>query len=390
MPVVHRSALAPSKMTIPLQKKSLATWGSVLVIASVIGLFFAAQMHYSSAAFGRPVGWGQALYWALGDWYEWAILSPLIFWLCRRFSFERSRWRSSLPIHFVAGVAVSVVHLVLCALAEQLQAWSEGRSIAFSASFPRLFTNRFHFNLAVYGLIVCAWHAWAYYWKYREREAQAAELAGRLAQAQLQALRMQLNPHFLFNTLHAVSSLMLRDVVAANRMLTRLGELLRLTLETTDQQEVPLKQELEFLRRYLEIEQIRFGDRLAVRMDLEPAILDAIVPNLLLQPLVENAIRYAVEPNMGSGQIELSGGRNNGQLILQVSDNGVGTRSQESTKINGATLARGGIGLSNTRQRLRQLYGDHQSLELKPRDSGGLLVRITIPFRTKTDHSTAS
>src|SRR3989442_15081063 len=110
----------------PVEKKWLTTWAAVLAIASVIGVFFAAQMHFSSAAFGRPVGWGQALYWALGDWYEWAILSPLIFWLSRRFSFERGRWRRSLAIHFVAGILLSVVHLLLCGMAEQLQGWVEG------------------------------------------------------------------------------------------------------------------------------------------------------------------------------------------------------------------------------------------------------------------------
>ena len=373
--------------TPPHREGWLTRWGVVLVISSGLGFFFAAQMHFSSAAFGRTVSWGQALYWALGDWYEWAILSPPIFWLSRRFSFEGGRWRRSLGVHFFAGVVLSVAHLLLCGLAEQLQGWVEGNRIAFPASFQRLFTNRFHFNLAVYGLVVCAWQAGAYYRKYREREAQAAELAGQLAQAQLHALRMQLNPHFLFNTLHAVSSLMLRDVMAANRMITRLGELLRLTLETTDQQEVPLKQELEFLGRYLEIEQIRFGDRLAVRMAVEPATLEAAVPNLILQPLVENAIRYAIEPNTGSGQIELSAVRNNGQLILQVSDDGPGGGWRESGDVAGACLAREGIGLSNTRQRLRQLYGEGQNLDLQPRDSGGVLVRITIPFRTKTDHA---
>ena len=175
---------------------------------------------------------------------------------------------------------------------------------------------------------------------------------------------------------------MLKDVVAANRMITRLGELLRLALETTDNQEVPLKQELEFLRRYLEIEQIRFGDRLAVRMDVEPATLDAAVPNLILQPLVENAIQYAIEPNTGPGRIELSAVRNNGQLILQVSDNGVDHYVQESRDVNGSSVTREGIGLSNARQRLCHLYGEKQNLELKQRDSGGLAVRISIPFRT--------
>ena len=367
---------------LPSKNRWWTTWGAVLGISSLVGIFFAAQMHFSSAALGHPVSWGQALYWGLGDWYEWAILSPLIFQLSRRFSFEREHWRSSLGIHVVSGVLLSVVHLVLCGLAEQLQGWAQGHNVSLSSSFQRLLANRFHFNLAVYALIVCSWHAWANYRQYREREAQSAELAVRLAQAQLQALRMQLNPHFLFNTLHAVSALMLKDVVAANRMITRLGELLRLALETTDKQEVPLKQELEFLRRYLEIEQIRFGDRLAVRMDVEPATLDAAVPNLILQPLVENAIQYAIEPHTGLGRIELSAVRNNGQLVLQVSDNGVGHDLQESRDTNGSWVAREGIGLSNARQRLCHLYGEKQALELKHRDSGGLAVRISIPFRT--------
>ena len=368
-----------------LLRSRLKTWGVVFAVSSIIGLFFAAQMHYSAAAFGRPVSWGQALYWTLGDWYEWAILSPIIFWLARRFTFERGRWRRSFGIHLVAAVIVSVVHLLFCGLAEQLQAWVEGNRVSFAASFQRLFTNRFPFNMAVYGLILCAINAWAYYRKYREREAQVAELAGRLAQAQLRALRSQLNPHFLFNTLHAVSSLMLSDVYAANRMLTRLGELLRLSLETTDQQEVPLRQELEFLQRYLEIEGIRFGDRLAVNMNIEPATLDAFVPNLVLQPLVENAIRYAVEPNTGPGQVQLASLRNNGQLILQVSDNGTGRRSEESREPRGPAVPREGIGLSNTRQRLQKLYGEKQNLDLKWRPSGGLLVSISIPFCTKME-----
>ena len=381
----------PSVKTVELfaKKWRLTTWGLVLIVSSFVGLFFAVQMHYSSTAFGRPVSWGQALYWALGDWYEWAILSPLIFWVSRRFSFERNRWRKSLGIHFVAGVILSVVHLLLCGMAEQLQAVVEGNRITFGTSFQRLFTNRFHFNLAVYGLIVCAWHAWDYYRKYREREAHAAQLAGRLAQAQLQALRMQLNPHFLFNTLHAVSSLMLTDVVAANRMIARLGEFLRSTLENTDQQEVPLKEELDFLRRYLEIEEIRFGERLAVRMKVEPGTLDAMVPNLILQPLVENAIRYAIEPNEGPGEIEISASKNNGEVILQVSDSGAGNGREGRSKPDDSEVMREGIGLSNTRQRLRQLYGENQKLELKRLDSGGLQLLISVPFRAKTDQERA-
>src|SRR5437867_4498522 len=290
----------------------------ILLIATVLGLFFTAQIYYSAATFHNSVSWGQALYWAFGDWYEWALLAPMIFWLCRRFQFDQQSWPKSLPVHLVGGLFLSGVHGVLCALAAVLQGWVTGVSTPFGSEVQKVLANRTHFNLAVYAVIVCAWHAWDYHRRYREREAQAAELATRLAQAQLQALRMQLNPHFLFNTLNTISSLMLKDVNSANRMVVRLGELLRSTLEISNDQEVPLQQELEFLRRYVEIEQIRFGELLKVKLDVEPAMLAATVPNLILQPLVENAIRHAIEPQTTGGQIELRCVRSNGSLLLQV------------------------------------------------------------------------
>jgi two-component system, LytTR family, sensor kinase len=353
----------------------------VLLIATLLGLFFAAQIYYSAASFHHSVSWGQALYWAFGDWYEWALLSPVIFWLCRRFRFDRQSWPKSLPVHLVGGLLLSGVHAVLCALAAVLQGWVTGTPTPFGSEVQKLLANRTHFNLAVYAVIVCAWHAWDYHRKYREREAQAIELTARLAQAQLQALRMQLNPHFLFNTLNAVSSLMLKDVNSANRMIVRLGDLLRLTLEMRNDQEVPLQQELDFLRRYVEIEQIRFGDLLKVKMDVEPAALDATVPNLILQPLVENAIRHAIEPQTAGGQIELRCVRSNGSLLLQVSDNGRGLNSAKTDPDHPSNQARERIGLNNTRQRLQKLYGDGQSFELVENPAGGMTANILIPFR---------
>jgi len=230
-------------------------------------------------------------------------------------------------------------------------------------------------------VMVCAWHAWNYHRRYREREAQATELAARLAQAQLQALRMQLNPHFLFNTLNAISSLMLKDVNSANRMIARLGELLRLALEINHDQEVPLQRELEFLRRYIEIEQIRFGDLLEVRLDVEPATLDAAVPNLILQPVVENAVRHAIEPKTTGGLIELRCLRSNGSLLLQVSDNGLGLNSWKTNADEPSSQTRERVGLGNTRQRLQKLYGDQQSFELVENSSGGVTANSIIPFR---------
>jgi len=220
-------------------------------------------------------------------------------------------------------------------------------------------------------------HAFDYYQKFRERELRSLELEKHLAEAKLEALQMQLNPHFLFNTLHGISALMHKDVETADRILSRLSDLLRRTLENTGTQEVPLKQELDFLERYLEIERTRFGDRLTVRMYIDPDTLEAQVPNLVLQPLVENAIRHGIEPHAKPGIIELRAQRKNGMLQLQVQDNGAG--------LPGGQPIEEGIGLSNTRARLQQLYGSAHQFRLHNLTSGGLVVSITIPCRMASE-----
>jgi two-component system LytT family sensor kinase len=355
--------------------------GLILLVATVLGLFFAAQIYFSAISIHRKVSWGQALYWSFGDWYEWALLAPIIFWICRRFRFERASWPKSLAVYLCVGLVLAGIHAVMCAAADVFQGWVTNKPVVFTKSLRGLLGNRMHYNLAVYAVIVCGWHAWDYYRKFREREAQAAELAGRLAQAQLQALRMQLNPHFLFNTLNAISSLMLKDVVAANKMISRLGELLRFALEKSDQQEVPLEQEIEFIRRYLEIEQIRFGERLQLKMELDPSTLQAAVPNLILQPLVENAIRHAIEPRETTGRIELRTIRDNGHLRLQISDNGPGLQPDNARRAEAADHTRERIGLNNTRERLRKLYGESQQFDLTQNAMGGVTASLLIPFR---------
>jgi len=233
----------------------------------------------------------------------------------------------------------------------------------------------FHFNLLIYWVIVSVSHAFDYYRQMQERELRAAELEKRLAQARLQTLQMQLNPHFLFNSLHAISALVHKDADMADQMITRLSDLLRYALEGTDAQEVPLRQELDFLRRYLEIEQTRFGDRLAVGLEIAPETLDALVPNLLLQPLVENAIRHGIEPRAKPGRIELRAGCENGQLKLEVRDNGVGLSPDRKVEE--------GVGLSNTRARLKQLYGERHRFALSETPGGGLSVSLELPFRAQ-------
>jgi len=243
----------------------------------------------------------------------------------------------------------------------------------------RLLGVRFAVYLVVYWTIVGVGHALAYYRKYREREMLAIMLESRLAQTQLQMLKMQLQPHFLFNTLNAISALMHQDVELADQMLARLAQLLRATLESAGTQEVPLKQELEFVELYLEIEQARFGPRLVVHIDAEAETMDAGVPNLILQPLVENAIRHGIAPRPQTGHIEIRARRENGELRVEIMDDGPGLAGDSSVP------QREGVGLTNTRARLRQLYGNAHQFTLANRAGGGLVVTVCVPFREIPD-----
>jgi len=231
---------------------------------------------------------------------------------------------------------------------------------------------------------VLAWHALNYYHERREREIQAAALAAQLAQAQLQTLKMQLQPHFLFNTLNSISALNHEDPRAANRMIARLSELLRLTLENDGAQEVSLLQELDFLKRYLEIQQVRFGDRLNVRFDVTPETLEARVPNLLLQPLVENAIQHGIAPFAARGEISIQASCENGLLCLRVTDNGPGL---PAPKPSGPPE---GVGLANTRARLQQIYSNAHRFELRNGTEQGAVAEVRIPFQTAAGPNTES
>jgi len=362
-------------------QKSRGLSGSAMVFAAAtaIGLFFTAQIYFTAASLGRSVSWGQALYWALGDWYEWALLAPLVFWLCRTFRFDRQIWPKNLGIHAVAGFFLAAVHAVLCALAARFQGWVTHQPVFFGSALRALLANRLHYNFAVYWVIVFAWQARNYHRSLRESEQESAELSARLALAQLQTLRMQLNPHFLFNTLNAVSSMMLTDVPRANAMLARLAELLRLALNNPRQAEVPLHQEIDFLSRYLDLQKIRFGDRLILEMAVDPATLQAAVPNMILQPIVENAIRHAVEHRESDGRIELRATAENSRLVLSVSDNGPGAPiNRTRVPIDGESEH---IGLSNSRERLHKLYGEEQSMDLVENAMGGITARLSLPFR---------
>src|SRR5215468_2363575 len=345
-----------------------ARWILIFGVWTLLGALSAVRVMVTYAYSGNIVTWRRALVIALADWYVWALLAPAIAWLARRFAIERRSWLRSLLVHLPASLFFSIIKMVI---EFRLLQWLD------PASAQRYPVLQFPSTLFTYYAILGAIYALDYYGKYRAHELKASQFQAQLAQAQLQALKMQLHPHFLFNTLHAISSLMRRDVEAAERMITRLSDLLRLTLENVGAQETPLRQELEFLERYLEIEQTRFRDRLQVKMEIEPETLDARAPNLILQPLVENAIRHGIAPRAAAGLVEIRARRSGDKLELQVRDNGVGLPTDHREPI------KEGVGLANTRARLEQLYGAAYRFELNNVDGGGLIVSLTIPFRAE-------
>lgn len=355
--------------------KTWSKWILIFLFWTVLGFAFAGQLYLSRAKMGSPVPWSFALNRALADWYVFMLLSLPALRLARRYQLERGRWQGALLVHLVAGAAFSLAWMTVRAGVEHWQTRGEMQPVSFATAFGQALVATFFVNQLIYWAIVIVGHAFAYYAKFHERELHTAELETRLTQARLHALQMQLNPHFLFNTLNAVASLMHKDVEAADRMITQLSDLLRYTLESTEAQEVTLRQELDFLDRYLEIQQARFGARLAVRREIDPETLEAQVPNLVLQPLVENALDHGIAPHARPGQVILRARRREDRLELEVQDNGSGLSAVHPPPE--------GIGLSNTRARLQQLYGTASRFEFSnvAGDDSGLLVRVTIPFR---------
>lgn len=304
-----------------------------------------------------------------------ALLVPLLLWVSWRWPIGRHSWARHLPVHIVAAVGGSVAHTTFNAVTRALLfpafglgAYDYGdMHIRYWMEMPR--------DLFMYAMIAGIAHLFFAYRAARDHEVRAARLESRLAQAQLQNLRLQLQPHFLFNALNTISSVMYEDTRAADTMIGKLGELLRHTLRAPAAQETTLAEELDALGLYIDLMRARFEDRLRVRVRAEPGTERALVPQLILQPLVENALHHGLDPATACGDVEVRARRDNGDLTLEVRDHGAGLRRPA------AEALRGGIGLSNTAARLAQLYGEGRRLDLRDAPGGGLLVTITIPFR---------
>jgi signal transduction histidine kinase len=308
-------------------------------------------------------------------WWSWAVLVPGVRWAAHRYRFERQTWRRAVAFHILGVIAFTAAHVALSTSARGviLTQLTE-RTFDWWMYFRDRFFLNFDWEMMTYWALVAFVHALDYHRESQERELTAAQLQTQLAEAQLEALQRQLHPHFLFNTLNTISALMHRDVQAADEMLVQLSDLLRLTLDRVGTQQVPLKDEVDFLRKYLEIEQTRFGDRLIVNIDIDPELLDAPVPNLILQPLVENALRHGIGPRIGVGKVDVTASQAGDLLTLIVRDNGVGLSPDKLNAFHS------GVGLSNTRSRLENLYGDRHRFEFQTPPGGGLVVTIVIPM----------
>jgi sensor histidine kinase YesM len=297
------------------------------------------------------------------------ILFPFIVWLVRRFPLEAGPTARSLGVHIPALVLIPVLHIAMYALFLHAV---DGDERPYIQTSIMLLKSGLFFRYLTYSFLLATSISIDYYRHYRERELRTSRLEAKLAEAQLQTLRNQIHPHFLFNTLNAISSLMHKDVEAADEAISRLADLLRATLEVNGAQEVTLRQEIDILNQYIEIEKLRLGERLVVELDVQEDAYQAMVPNLFLQPIVENAIRYGVASKSGTGKVTVSARCAERRLEIRVTDDGPGLPGEFKE----------GIGIGNTKARLRQLYGTNQSFLMTEGSPGGLCVTLLIPLRT--------
>ena len=364
---------------IRLRRNRYLKWVAVLGIWIVLGLIYAGPIYLEVRAEGMNHSATRIFGWGILTWSVWALLTPAIVWLGRRFSLIGGAWKRSLAVHIPAFLIISAIHSAAATFITLTVAPFDNMGDSPTSFLPRFLSRMkgaFGPDLLIYGGIIGICYAIDYYRKYREREYLASQLEAQLAQAQLDSLRMQLHPHFLFNTLNGIVGLV-RDNrnQAAVSMLVGLSDLLRHALEHSNRQEVELKEELNFIKLYLDIQQMRFSDRLQIELDIQPVTMKALVPNLILQPLVENALRHGIARSAASALVGIRSRVVEDSLELTVFDNGLGLSSDWQLKSSS------GIGLANTAARLQQLYNADHRFDVRNREEGGVEVVIVIPNR---------
>jgi two-component system LytT family sensor kinase len=351
-------------------------------IWTIVGLSFGTRSYLQAQFNGTPLSVSESVLSYMVDFYFWGVASPTIFRLCRRYPIERGVLLKRFLFHMVVGL----IFVLILTAAAILATWYMGlanrtTSPTLVIFFGKLMLNPFMVNqglLAYWGTVIVA-HAYEYYRQVQISRIRTSELSAQLAQAQLAALKMQIHPHFLFNTLNSISALLHKDVETADRMIARLSEFLRATLKSSDISVVTLKQEIEFMQTYLEIEKIRFQDRLIVDIDVEPAALEAKVPNLILQPLVENAVRHGIGRKASAEHLEITAWRAGDRLLITIEDNGPGLSAKGKNGENGINGS-SGIGLLNTRARLKKFYDDFVFEVSDKEGAAGAVVNMNVPY----------
>lgn len=341
-------------------------WLRIALAWGMFSVFMIVVVYVQALSGAGPVSWRTAVLGPLLYGLIWMLFTPLVFWLAARFDLTAGRrgWVSSALVHAGASMFLTVLFRVLHVTLLFLMG-----APGIVLSWATILSN-VNIWIPAYWMLLFVAYALDFYERYHRRTLDAAQLEMQLVQAQLQALKMQLQPHFLFNTLNAIATLIDDEPRMAQRMTAKLGEFLRLVLDNTDEHQVTLAQELHFAQLYLEMEQIRFSDRLSITYQLAPDTLPALVPNLLLQPLIENAVKHGLTAASGAGAIHIQADQQDGRLVLQVSDNGRGSDQANSR----------GIGLRNSEERLRALYGSRYALAIHTAPQQGFAVRIELPF----------
>lgn len=360
-----------------MQKKSYFSSQTKIIVFllwTFLAFFYVLQQYYISFVKEKEFPFSTNIIWELSYFYTWAALTLLIIFLARKIPFEKKLLLKNGAVHMVFAVIIAYAHrfgsmLIYLYLAKPK---------SFEKGFPDFFGPKIILGVfdgfIIYWMILGVFYSFEYYQQVQQQKIKAVRLESQLATAELTALKMQLNPHFLFNTLHAISSLIDSKGKDAQNMLVRLSDFLRQTLDSEGQQNVSVEKELSFLKGYLEIEQIRFGNRLSVEYNISKTLLDKLIPTLILQPLVENAIKHGIAPNSGQGKIEIAVIEKNMQMEISVCDNGKGI-GQDIVE---------NVGLNNTRKRLEQVYGDAAELKYYNREQGGFCVQLSIPLNKQS------
>jgi signal transduction histidine kinase len=366
----------------------------VAMVATALGMWGALVLLFATPlALTTSASWRQAVSFGGSFWALWLLFLPAVAWLSFRFPIERRRLLGNVTLHLLACLLVvgtnrAIFRAVGGTFPRPQRSEAPGRPpvsktdrVGPPGAFGVFLGLRAALDVLVYWSLVGVCQAITYFRRSQERERRAAELEARLTSAKLQALRMQINPHFLFNTLNSIATLVYVNPRAADEMLGDLSELLRRSLDSMEEQEVPLGQELEFIGAYLGIEQKRFGERLRLEQSVPDELMKALVPALILQPLVENAIRHGIEPRRGPGLISIEAKQEDKRLHLIVRDDG---RGLPGADLKGSV--RRGIGLANTKARLQGLYGQDQSFSCGRAEPQGCRVDIHLPFHLEPVH----